>query len=383
MKERMKGKVMGAEKKPEKKKNVRLTKADTPKIATLVVYIVQARGEVSFMDLEQDLLERVGVTINRKTLSGVMEALRKREIFAERYRSGTRVYSMKKTIFNCRTEVAALEDITAWIAADSGAELIATWFADQKKEPKSTYPGAWVLYEAVIELLSPWLGQHPLDGSPVHMLNYERSPIKTRRAEVDPAKTFLTFERANGSVVINRACQRGFLRSQMRLAGRGAQSVDNFGITDWLIPAVDLFPGDEAEAKLDTICLPVQRHTNNPNEGTGCGMADYETIPVGTKLRWRFTAPTVNFLTPDEMKGLLTFGLEFVHGRSMSPGRGSQYGSARLLDLKVVAELPCFGRNAARQPSALELPIDGSSPDGDDGDDSGLNPMYHPDGCTQ
>jgi predicted transcriptional regulator len=320
----------------EKVKRTRMGKKDFAKLGVVVAYIVQHRGHASTKDVEDALLNQCLVTVNSKTVCSVMEALRKKGILAIGHQGGLRVYSMKTTTFNVRVEIAEFTSLYLAIGSDAQAMLIQNVLEGGGKIIKDQkWPSHPAKYRATVKT-GILVGQHSLEGSPAHALAYERSELRAEREEDDPNKVFLTFERVGKDrIMINEACIRGWLMRNMPQANMPPSYAKMFGIKPIIFKPTEIMVRQ----------LPIQRPPARgdgqaPGTSIGVGLGDYEAIVEETFV-WEFTAPTVNFMDTEEMKAFLATILEYPRERSLSPGRGTQYGGgATLVDLELVCVLP-------------------------------------------
>jgi len=317
-------------------KRTRMGKKDFAKLGVVIAYIVQHRGHARTKDVEEALYEQCLVTVNGKTVCSVMEALRKKGILAIGQQGGLRVYSMKTTQFNVRVEIAEFTSLYLALGADAQAALIQSALENGGKVTKHTeWPHSPGRFRATFKS-ALLIGGHSVMGSPSHARAYEISELRAERVDDDPNKVFLTFERmGKDRLMINEACIRGWLTRNMALANMPKTWSQQFGIKPILFKPRELLVRQ----------LPIQRPPGRADGQTtatsiGVGLGDYEAV-VEETIVWEFTAPTVNFLDLEEMRVFLAAALEMPRERSMSPGRGTQYGGgAELLTLDLLGLIP-------------------------------------------
>jgi hypothetical protein len=319
----------------------------------VIAYCVQARGRATVGDVFDDITTRLVATVNKNTLAGALEALKKQEILAQGDDcDGNRVYSMKRFKFNCSPTIAeGPEGLTKELRADSTGALIVEKFiaAKDKKGADTPRPCGPVDAIATIVLTDGWLGGQLWDGNDelqenyfeagryytLHLQRHQRingiKEIPKKDGLIPMLDRFdaerpLMFERTydgrikathahsvqnffknavEGGRPINNNCRRGF-------------DVSNFmGFTDIIV--------EPNEMQLTFSKRPIHRNEKGP-KSESASPKYYECLKPGTELDIHFSFPTENFVTPEEMKKWLTLTLRTCI-RSMSPARGDQVGT--------------------------------------------------------
>jgi hypothetical protein len=307
---------------------------DLVDLCILVAYIVQARGQASFDDVNAVIEGPLTSKVHPNTLSKALEALRKKEILAIEFAGGERRYSMKRVKFNCSVEIAHVDKLIPTLKDDTaGVAIMAELAGDvgTGKKPRD-YPEDWADYEVTLMLLEPWYGSQVFEGN-VYLQdafeNHEHN--KSIKKGQDPKTIPLLFDRHpdGKSLSVHKACVAGFIRDNLNRAGKSSYNVDLFGLENLKITVGE---GRKNGKNLVISKLPIQAPTNRQG-ASGAGFGYYETLMPGQKITWRFSAPTKNFMTPAEMERWLRRVL-CQNRRSMSPARGTQTGAAELLEVK-------------------------------------------------
>lgn len=311
----------------------RFTQKDFTELSVLCVYIVQQRGRASLLDVKEALKTELNSSCNVSTLSKVLEALRSKDHLAALYQGtdGEKVYKMKKLKFNTTVELAHVQRLLPTLLEDPAgmaikAEIEGMLQGDKTRTSKKRdYPQEWATYRVKFRLRKPWHGSQVWEGNPYLQTMYRDSEFNgTFNQSGDPTQFPLLFDRnVDGGISIHVGCVRGFLQQHLPKAGLSKWSVEHFGLE-----SIDHMPQQIIIHK-----MPIQRSgQSSPGSSMGCGFGYYETLLPGEEITWVFSAPTVNFMTPERMKRFLTRALRYP-GRSMSPARGTQDGSADLVEL--------------------------------------------------
>ena len=259
----------------------------------------------------------------------MLELLRSKDILAATQRDGVWVFTMKKAKFNVSIEIAHVRGMLATLYGDPMGLAIKAeiegGIADKKTKRKTKYPTAWAQYTATFRLLAPWYGSQVLDGNEYLAVCYEASPYKLKdKAFSDPKAMPLVFQRdaITGELLVHRGCVRGFFKGLLRHAGMSPYTIDLIGASEIRI---------KPEKPLTVSKRPIQR-TGGQDGASGAGFGFYETLFPGEVVTLPFSAPTKNYLAPDQMEKALRHYLKNP-ARSMSPARGTETGSAELLTL--------------------------------------------------
>lgn len=310
-------------------------------LCVLVAYIVQARGQASFDDVKEVIESPLNSKVHPSTLSKALEALRKKEILAIEFAGGERRYSMKRVKFNCSVEIAHVNKLIPTLKDDTaGVAILAELKGEDGKDgTKRVYPEDWADYEVTFRLLEPWYGSQVFEGNVYLQAAYEaHGQNGTFKQGQDPKTIPLLFDRHpdGKSLVVHKACVAGFVSDNLNRAGRSSYNVDLFGLESIKIVPGEGRNGNGANGdKLKHLVvskLPIQAPTNRQG-ASGAGFGYYETLMPGQIITWKFSAPTKNFLTPQQMERWLKRVLS-QNRRSMSPARGTQTGAAELVELK-------------------------------------------------
>lgn len=304
----------------------RFAAKDFVELSVLATYVVQKRGGATLSDVMTVITDDLNSKVHKNTLSKVMEALRSRDIVAANFGAGgDRVYSMKKIKFNCNIEIAHVNDLIPALMDDTAGIAIKQAIEGQKKDTKEKdrYPRLWADYTIEIELLSPWLGAQSIDGNEYLKYLYDQATDynHTIPKDCDPQCIPLVFERNHqGALVIHAANVRGFLKTHLRSAGVSPFSIDHFYVQPVVVRPERLF----------VTKIPIIDPHAKGMQSRGKGLGFYEVIPAGTRIVFKFAAPTKNYISPDKMKSWLGRVLE-QPSSSMSPARGRQYGAAKMI----------------------------------------------------
>jgi hypothetical protein len=305
----------------------KFTKDDFVELCVLCAYIVQQRGQASIHDVQKAIKIELNSRCHVSTLSKVLEALRSKDHLAALYQGSERVYKMKKLKFNTSVELAHVQRLLPTLLEDPAGMAIKAEIENKLQEGKCRttkgrdYPAEWATYKVRFKLLECWHGGHVWDGNAVLQAMYENSAFNaTFDQNCDPAQLPLLFERnVEGGIKIHVGCVRGFLENQLSAAGMSKASVQFFGLS-----AINHMPK----------CILIQKYPIQRGDQGGAGFGFYETILPGEEITWEFSAPTVNYMAPDRMKRFLERALlRPGKGRTMSPARGSQTGSAQLVEI--------------------------------------------------
>lgn len=312
---------------------VKLTAKNSGDVAVIVLYTIQTVGEMSLKELRLKLQSMFNVHIHPSTLKNTVRALRAKDLLSIGYRDdGTDVYKMAKLRFtHSTTELAHVKNVTEMLTAlkddPAGQALLALLGEAEANANTDTskgrkYPRDWHLFEIKIKLIMPLLGAHPAIGQ--LKADYVASPFKDK--ELDLTADPLIFDRGpEGELVIGKNCIAGFVEM-----GLPALHIPYTTINLWRFSDILVRP-----KTVTRIHLPIQsgQATGRRGVNTGAGMKWYEAIPAGEVIEIRFLAPTTNYLDPEKFKQFLEIAFEF-NKRSISPARGTQYGTAKLVDFQ-------------------------------------------------
>lgn len=324
----------------------------------VVFFAVQCCGRASVVDIVKYITESLKAKIRPGTASDAAKALQSQNMLAESTEAeGGTVYKTKKYRFNCGDrEMAEVAQLLQTLRADSTGALILERLRntgngkDKKPWPKKPHH-----YQARVLLGCVWVGGHPWAGNTelqrayfragkwhtMHVaeadrcngaaLDLTKKDHEVLEAFVGQSNTPLMFERRRGKIVAaHKAAVKGFLEKAISKICAPNEEVTHPDRVEFFgTKAIMIEP---PESVLTIKKLPVQRGNTRGKEEKGAGVPYYEVLDAGTELIWEFSAPTENFITPQEMKRWLSFVLQFAE-RTMSPARGVQYGEALLISL--------------------------------------------------
>lgn len=321
------------------------TAKDQLELAVLLVYIVQVKGECSLHDMKTFIEETLNSKCRIETLSKVAEQLRKRGFFVANQVIAERCYSMGKVKFNRGSNVETAHThvdglISSLYEEPAGMAIVAEIRGELgMKEPKNQgdYPRAWGTYKVKMVLETEWLGSIPIQANPIVMDEYQRSPYQVVDFNCDPKDMPLVFRRGpTGGLLVHADCVRGFFEKHLPALGMSPTHIRYFHIGP-----IEVHPSKEQlEVKKlahGVFKSPIQRqeaHTGGGQAASGAGFGYYEAVLAGTEIEWEFDAPTENFPTLASIEFWLRKCLQ-RSARFMSPARGGQTGSAKLLSLEL------------------------------------------------
>jgi len=332
----------------------------------LAYYCVDARGSATVSEVHEDITGRLGARVNIKTLSDALDALRLKELLAALDNSsGDRSFKVKRFSYNCSPTTNDVYELLSELRSDSTGAMIVETFSNGGggKGPRRPHPEDPHLYEVLLHIKTWFLAGNIWGGNDDLQQSYYDSPkYKTlhltreqRMAGVqlqpDEHGNFEMIKRFNdhkmeplmflrstdGNIIATHTASiRGFLVNSARYIAAPAPWIlapwhlNHFGLKEII------FDGDERYVNIFKV--PVVRKKQG-NEKDGATPNYHEQLRGGTPLTWRFTAPTVNYITPARMKEWLSVVLAFPF-RSMSPARGGQFGGVALKSLR---HRPLFG----------------------------------------
>lgn len=312
---------------------VKLTAKNSGDVAVITLYTIQTVGEMSLKELRLKLQSMFNVHIHPSTLKNSVRALRAKDLLSIGYRDdGTDVYKVAKLKFmHSTTELAHVKNVTEMLTAlkddPAGQALLALLgeaeaSANASTTKGRTYPRDWHLFKVKIKLITPMLGAHPAVGQ--LKADYVQSSHKDDKLDLTTEP--LVFDRGpEGELVIGKNCVAGFISMGLPALHIPYTSIDLWRFSDVLVKP----------KKVTALCLPVLVGQATGRKGTnqGAGMKWYEAIPAGEEIEIKFLAPTTNYLDPEKLKQFLEVAFEF-NKRSISPARGSQFGTAKLVSFE-------------------------------------------------
>lgn len=325
---------------PKNRSYAKSRQEDVVELSVIVPYVIQQRGRASNRALCEIFKTELGSRVSKPLMHHVLMMLKDKDILAAINEGGDWVYKMKKLAFNCNVELAHVTRMIPTLVDDPAGMAIKAQIehalATTKNGTKTTqkYPAAWAQYEVQFELATPWYGALPYEGNAYAALCYKRSPFQSfNPADCDLEKIPLVFERDpnTGELLVHRSCIKGFIANHLRFLGMGAGRVDLFGLEEIRISPKSKLVVSSMGIGIHAIQRAVAGSDKKSEKGAGFGY--YESVLPGEVITWRFLAPTENFVSPERMKRWLELSLRSPV-RSMSPARGVQTGSARLIDLK-------------------------------------------------
>jgi hypothetical protein len=313
------------------KKAKRYSAKDMVELCVICVYMVQQKGACTIFDMMEAFKKELNATVHKGTLGKALKALQKKDLIAAAQHGGERLYSIKRLKFNLNVEVPHVQNIYTELMEDPTGVAIKESIENSLNNPQGPkdrkLPELWADYVAEVEVTGALLGAQPMMGNPGLALDYEKSKYNnTIPANLDPAEEVKVFERGpGGEMKIHRGCIAGFLRNGLRSMGISEWSVKYFFVEPILIEPED----DQVTVRR----LPIQRDGYHGKGGGAAGFSVHEEIRSGTKFLFRFSAPTKNFMEPKQMEFFLDKILSSSI-RSLSPARGIQTGTCKLLKLE-------------------------------------------------
>jgi hypothetical protein len=318
-------------------------------LSIICTYLIQQRGGATIGDLLTIFKTELNSTVSDSLMTFVLECLRKREFIAAINQGGEWVWSIKKIKFNCSIEVPHVRGMVNKLQDDPAGIAIKAEIENDiaaKEGKDKSYAKAYAAFEARLMLLTDWYGGQPYAVSPLLQRRVAQSPyqFKTDKGEGPQAMdgkqrdSLLVFERApnetlpdgtvlgEGELIIHRACVRGFFHTHLRMAGKSPTHCKLIGVEEIRV---------KPQRELVLAAHPIITHGKDVSWqwGMGSGVGYYEALQPGEIVTLKFLAPTENFLTPKQFEEWLAHTLR-EPARSMSPARGVQTGSAKLLEMK-------------------------------------------------
>lgn len=315
----------------------KFTKDNWEELWLLGLYGVQRRGGATCHEIVELIQKDLNSKVDPRTMSRVLEALRKKEFLAANVEGADRVYSTKKLQFNCPMEIAQVDALLCRLKEDPAGIALAVSIEAEEGGSDSgkdlAYPMDWADYTITVKLITEMRGAYPYAGNPALVEQYKASQFNATfdADKMDPADLPLIFDRGpNGGVLISARAFVGFIEhhlgSLQYVARDKVRRCTPWDKQHFYVQPIEVLP----PARVVLVRRPTVSMGGPGDRGGGKGLKWFETLPPGTEITVRFSAPTKNFVSSRDMEAWLRRCLR-APVSSFSPACGRQTGASELI----------------------------------------------------